>query len=168
MFLCGNNCRQDRQEWTYEQSSSAVTKVSEGGAGKASGAGAEIPWQPMGEDCGEPGCAPVVCGGPRWSRHPLGTPGDPHAEAGGCPKETGTLWEACAGGCSWQDLWIMERAAQAEWSMSAARTCDPTGNPRWSSLFLKDCTLCMGPVLEQWVHRLQPMGRTHVGDVHGG
>lgn len=54
-----------RQERAFGQSSSGVTKVSEGGAGEASGAGAEIPWQPMGEDCGEPGCALVVCGGPR-------------------------------------------------------------------------------------------------------
>lgn len=37
----------------------------------------------------------------------------PHAK-GGCSKEAGTLWEACAGGCSWQDLWTMEREAQAE------------------------------------------------------
>lgn len=50
--------------------------------------------------------------------------------------------------------------------MSAARTCDPTGGPCWSSLFLKD--LWMGPVLEQWVHGLQPMGRTHLGEVDGG
>jgi len=34
-------------------------------------------------------------------------------------------------------LQLMERSPH--WSRFAGRTCDPTGDPRWSSLFLKDC-----------------------------
>jgi len=29
--------------------------------------------------------------------------------------------------------------------------CDPVGDPRWSSLFLKGCTLWKGPMLELFV-----------------
>jgi len=29
------------------------------------------------------------------------------------------------------------------------RTCDPVGDPHWSSLFLKDCTPWKAPTLEQ-------------------
>jgi len=32
-------------------------------------------------------------------------------------------------------------------SRCAGRTCDPTGDPHWSSLFLKDSTLWEGPML---------------------
>jgi len=38
------------------------------------------------------------------------------------------------------------------------------GDPQWSSLFLKDYTPWKGPTLG---HFLQPMGRTHIGQVHG-
>ncbi|GAB0208471.1 EH domain-containing protein 4 [Grus japonensis] len=48
----------------------------------------------------------------------------------------------------------------------------PMGDPRWSSLFLKDCTPWKGQVerthAETICEELQPMGRTHVGEVHGG
>ena len=37
------------------------------------------------------------------------------------------------------------------WSRFAGRTCDPVGDPGWSSLFLKDCTPWKGPTLEQFV-----------------
>jgi len=36
-------------------------------------------------------------------------------------------------------------------SRFAGRACDPTGDPRWSSLFLKDCTSSEGPTLGQFV-----------------
>ena len=42
------------------------------------------------------------------------------------------------------------------WSRFAGRTCDPVGDPRWSSLLLKDCTLWMGPTLEQFVKNCSP------------
>jgi len=37
------------------------------------------------------------------------------------------------------------------WSGFAGRTSDPVGDPRWNSLFLKDCTPWKGPTLEQFV-----------------
>jgi len=36
-------------------------------------------------------------------------------------------------------------------SRFAGRTCDPVGDPRWSSLFLKDCTPWKGPTLGWFV-----------------
>ena len=36
-------------------------------------------------------------------------------------------------------------------SRFTGRTCDPVGDPRWGSLFLKDCTLWEGPTLGQFV-----------------
>ena len=66
-----------------------------------------------------------------------------------------TPWEACAGAGSWQDLWTCgERSPH--WSRFAGRTWDPAGDPRWSSLFLKDCTPWMGPMLEQFVKNCSP------------
>ncbi|PKU42348.1 suppression of tumorigenicity 5 protein isoform x4 [Limosa lapponica baueri] len=53
------------------------------------------------------------------------------------------------------------------WSRFADRTCDSMGDPHWSSLFLKHCTpwgTLAGAVSEE----LQPMGRTHIGEIHGG
>ena len=64
-----------------------------------------------------------------------------------------TPWEACAGAGSWQDLW---RKSSPCWSRFAGRTCDPAGDPCWSSLFLKDCTLWKGPTLEQFVKNCSP------------
>ena len=43
----------------------------------------------------------------------------------------------------------MERSPRR--SRFSGRTCDPVGDPRWSSLFLKDCTLWKGPTLVQFV-----------------
>ena len=61
-----------------------------------------------------------------------------------------TLWEACTGAGSWQDLWTRgERSPH--WSRFAGRACDPVGDPQWNSLFLKDCTPWKGPTLEQFV-----------------
>ncbi|CAM9951837.1 unnamed protein product, partial [Bubo scandiacus] len=42
------------------------------------------------------------------------------------------------------------------WSRFAGRACDPVGDPRWSSLFLKDCTPWKGSTLEQLVKNCSP------------
>jgi len=115
------------------------------------------------EDHGEAGCAPAAHGGPQWSRSPLTAPAGPHAGAGGCPQEAVTLWGHHAGAGSWQGLRTLgERSPRR--SRFAGRACDPVGDPRWSSLFLKDCTPwegLTGAVCEE----LQPVGRTHIGEV---
>jgi len=38
----------------------------------------------------------------------------------------------------------------------AGRTCDPTGDPCWSGLFLKDCTPWKGPTLGQFMKSCSP------------
>lgn len=43
-------------------------------------------------------------GGPQWSRNPPAVPGGTHGGTGVCTWKTVTLWEACAGEGSWQDL----------------------------------------------------------------
>ncbi|KAK4809986.1 hypothetical protein QYF61_004438 [Mycteria americana] len=81
--------------------------------------------------------------------------GGPHTRAGGYLEEAVTLWEACAGAGSWQDLWTHgERSLH--WRRFAGRTCDPAGDPRWSSLFLKDCAPWKGLMLEQFVKNCRP------------
>jgi len=66
-----------------------------------------------------------------------------------------TLWEACAGAGSWQVLWTPgERSPRR--SRFSGRTCDPVGNPHWSSLFLKDCIPWKGPMLGQFVKSCSP------------
>ena len=42
------------------------------------------------------------------------------------------------------------------WSRFAGRTCDPAGDPCWSSLCLKDCSPWKGPMLEQFVKNCSP------------
>jgi len=95
------------------------------------------------EDHGEAGCPSAAHGGPQWSRCPPAACGGPPQ-----PKEVVTLWKAHAGAGSWKDLW---RQRSSCWSRFAGRTCEPVGDPRWSSLFLKDCTQWEGPMLEQFV-----------------
>jgi len=63
----------------------------------------------------------------------------PHPGAGGCLKEAVTLWGACAGAGSWQDLRTCGERSPCQ-SRFAGRACDTVGDPRWSSLFLKGCT----------------------------
>ncbi|KAK4828553.1 hypothetical protein QYF61_027522 [Mycteria americana] len=61
---------------------------------------------------------------------------------------------------------------------SSGRTCDPVGDPCWSSLFLKDCTpwkgpmleqsmkncsLCEGPILEKFMEDYLPWVGSHAG-----
>jgi len=41
-------------------------------------------------------------------------------------------------------------------SRFAGSTCDPVGDPRWSSLFLKDCTLWEVPTLGQFMKSCSP------------
>jgi len=61
-----------------------------------------------------------------------------------------TPWKTCAGAGSWQDLWTCG-ARTPQWSRFVGGTCDPVGDPHWSSLFLKDCTPWEGLTLEQLV-----------------
>jgi len=102
------------------------------------------------------GCPPADHGGPRWSRYPPAARGGTHVRSGGCPEEAVTLWKARTGAGSWQDLWT-HRERSPFWSRSSVRTCDPTGDPHWSNLFLnlwegltlehfmKNCVLWEGP-----------------------
>ena len=79
----------------------------------------------------------------------------PHIGAGGCLKEAVTPWGACAGVVSCQDLQSCgERSLW--WCTFAGRACDPVGDPRWSRLFLKDCTRWEGPTLGQFVKSCSP------------
>ena len=99
------------------------------------------------EDHGEAGCLPAVHGGSQWNRDPSAAHGRPHARAGGRPKKTVMPWEACAAAGSCQDLRTGgERSPRC--SRFAGSACDPMRDPRWSSLFLKDCTPWAGLTLE--------------------
>ena len=42
------------------------------------------------------------------------------------------------------------------WSRFAGRTCDPAGDPRWSSLSLKDCSPWKGSLQEQFMKNCSP------------
>jgi len=90
----------------------------------------------------------------------------PHAGAGGCLKEAVTLWGARAGAGSCQDLQTCGERSLWQ-SRFAGRACDPMGDSRWSSLFLKDCTQWKGPMLGQFVKSCSPWERTHIGKVCG-
>ena len=115
-----------------------------------------------GEDHGEAGFAPAARGGPWWSRSPPAAHGRPCAWAGGCPKEAVTPWRARAGAGSCQDLWPHGESSP-HWSRFAGRPCDPVGDPCWSSLLLKDCTLWEGPTLGQFVKSCSLWDRPHAG-----
>ena len=103
-----------------------------------------------GEEHGEVGCAPAAHGGPWWSSYPPAARGGPYPRADGHPKEAVTPQRAHIGAGSWQDLWACGQTT-SHWSGFAGRTCDPLGDPCWSSLFLKDCTSWKGHTLEQFV-----------------
>ncbi|GAB0190832.1 zinc finger and BTB domain-containing protein 5 [Grus japonensis] len=82
-----------------------------------------------------------VDGGADIHLQPMEDPIPEQVEApeGGCGP-----WEACAGASSWQDMWPCgERSPHR--SRFAGRTCDPVGDPRWSSLLLTVCTLWERP-----------------------
>ncbi|GAB0186021.1 zinc finger and BTB domain-containing protein 5 [Grus japonensis] len=112
-----------------ERNNYADTKASEeGGGGDAPGA-----LQPV-----------EVHGGADMHLQPMEDPMPEQVEAreGGCGP-----WEAHTGASFWQDLWTRgERSPH--WSRFAGRTCDPVGDPHWSSLLLKVCTLWKGPTME--------------------
>jgi len=100
---------------------------------------------------GEAGCPPAVRGGPWWKQ--ISTCSlwrGPRAGADVCLKKAVILWRARAGAGSWQDLWTRgERSPRR--SRFAGRACDPMGEPRWSSLCLKDCTTWEGSMLGQFM-----------------
>lgn len=86
-------------------------------------------------------CPPAACAG-----H--------HSRGDGCLKET-----------SWQDLWIMEKGAQASgfWAglMTPLKGC--TGAPSsWRT------EACGRDTLEQGEKNCSSVGRTHTGEFHGG
>ena len=66
------------------------------------------------------GGAPAAHESKWWSRSPFAAQGAPHAGAGGCPRN----------GCDSMGKPVLEQAS--------GRNCDPMGDLRWSSLFLKD------------------------------
>jgi len=76
--------------------------------------------------------------------------GGPRAGASGSLKEAVIPWETRTGSSSFQDLWIHGDRSPC-WSRFAGRTGDPVGDPCWSSLLLKDCTMWKGPMLEQFM-----------------
>jgi len=59
-----------------------------------------------------------------------------------------SLLGAHTGAGSWQDLWTHEEGSPHQ-SRFAGRTCDPVGDPHWSSLFLKGCSPWEGLTLEK-------------------
>ncbi|GAB0175634.1 hypothetical protein GRJ2_000028600 [Grus japonensis] len=132
-----------------ERNNSADTKVSEeGGAGGAPGAGAEIPLQPLEKTMVRQAVPLQPMEDDGGAEIPPAAHGGPHTRAGGCLKEAVTPWEAHVGASSWQDLWPHgERSPR--WSRFAGRTCDPMGDPCWSSLLLKVYTPWKGPTMEQ-------------------
>jgi len=73
-----------------------------------------------------------------------------------------TSWAARAGAGSWQDLWPRGERSPG-WSRFAGRAYDPVGDPRWSSLFLKDCTPWKEPTLGQLVEDCVPWEGPHAG-----
>ncbi|KAK4807231.1 LOW QUALITY PROTEIN: hypothetical protein QYF61_024351 [Mycteria americana] len=76
--------------------------------------------------------------------------GEPHARAGGCAlKEAVTSWRAYARVGFCQERWPMERSPRR--GRFSGRTCGPVVDPHWSSVFLKDCILWEGPMLEKVV-----------------
>ena len=125
----------------------ADTKVSEeGGRGDSQNVGADsFPLQLVMKTVVRQVVPSAAHGGPRWSRYPSTCSPwkGPHAGAGGCLKEAVTPWGVCAGAGSWQDLQTPGERSPCQ-SRYSGRACDPVGDPHWSSLFLKGCTLWEG------------------------
>jgi len=82
-------------------------------------------------------------------------PMEVHAGAGGCLKDSVTPWRTHAGAGSCQDLQTCGERSPCR-SRFAGRACDPMGDPRWSSLFLKDGTPWEGPALGQFKKSCSP------------
>jgi len=89
-----------------------------------------------------------------------------HAGAGGCLQEAVTPWGLRAGAGCLQDLRTCGERSPCR-SRFSGRVCDPMGDSRWSCLFLKDCTLWEGTHAGAAHEELQPVGRTHAGEVCG-
>ncbi|KAJ7413319.1 suppression of tumorigenicity 5 protein isoform x4 [Pitangus sulphuratus] len=121
----------------FERNNSADTKVSEGEGGGTPGAREEIPLQPVVKTMVRQAVPLKLM--------------EVHSGASECSKEAMTLWEAHTEAGSWKDLWTHGERSLC-WSRFSGRTCDPVGVPCWSSLFLKDCTLWKGPMLEKHSH----------------
>ena len=113
--------------------------------GGAPGAGAEIPLQYA--DHGEAGHPPAAHGGPWWSRSPPAACAGLHTRADEYLKEVVTPWRAHAGAGLLQDLWP-HRVPTLE-------------QPVPEGLHPVEGTHA-GVVCED----LQPMGRSHFGEVH--
>ncbi|KAM9591242.1 uncharacterized protein ACIBXB_006115 [Morphnus guianensis] len=122
-----------------ERNNPADTKVSEeGGGGGAPGAEAEIPLQPVVKTMVRqvvPLQPMEVNGGADIHLQPLE---DPTPEQVDVPD----------GGC--------DPIRRPRWSRFSGRTCNTTGDPLWSSPFLKDCTPWKGPMLEQFMKNCSP------------
>jgi len=65
------------------------------------------------------------------------------------------VWGAHTGAGSCQDLRTCGESNPRH-SRFGGRAHDPVEDPRWSSLFLKDCTLWRGPTLGQFVQSCSP------------
>ncbi|KAK4810792.1 hypothetical protein QYF61_008764 [Mycteria americana] len=81
--------------------------------------------------------------------------GGPHAGAGGYAlKEAAARGEPTQEQAPSRNCGPVERSPRR--SRFSGRTCDPMGDPRWSSLLLKDCTPWKGPMLEQFLKNCSP------------
>ena len=95
------------------------------------------------------------------SRFHLQTMEDPTLEQVEAPEGGCGPWEAHAGASSRLDQWTREEGSPRQ-GRFAGRTCDPVGDPRWSTLLLKVCTPWERPTLEQFVD-CNPWERLHAG-----
>jgi len=77
----------------------------------------------------------------------------PYARARGYLKEAETLGGAHDGAGHCQDLQTRGERSPHQ-SRFAGSACDSVGYPRWSSMFLKDCTLWEGLTVKQFVEGL--------------
>ncbi|PKU29546.1 neurexin-3-hypothetical protein [Limosa lapponica baueri] len=73
------------------------------------------------------------------------TPEQVDVPKGGCDLIKDPMLEQAPG----RNCGLMERGPR--WSRFADMTSDPTGDPCWSSFFMKGCTPWKGPMLEQFV-----------------
>ena len=124
--------------------------------GGAPGTRADSP-AACGEDHREAGCPSAVHGGPWWSRNPSAPRGrDPMLEQVDVPK--GRCDPMGSLRCSRLLAGLVDpwRERSPRQSRFAGRACDPTGDPCWSTLLLKDCTPWKGPMLGQFVKNCSP------------
>ena len=139
---------------TCQRNNPADPQVSEeGGGGDAPGAGAEIPLQTVVKTMvrqAVPLQPMEVHGGADIHLQPME---DPTPEQVGArrrllPRGKPALERAPGRTCG-----SVERSPRSRFS---GRTCDPVGDPRWSSVLLKDYIPWKGPMLEQFVKNCSP------------